>query len=89
MIASDDPGLAELTAGVHGIVLPAGDVDALTEELRTMLSDDERVDEIGARAATAAVQRHDTEVIAREVRKVYDEVRAHRGVRSGTWPEST
>jgi glycosyltransferase involved in cell wall biosynthesis len=72
VVASDDPGIAALIAGLGcGVTAPAGDVGALTAALSVVLSDDDVAVRYGAAGAQAASSRHSVTAVTAAVREVY------------------
>ncbi len=74
ILASDADGMPEaLDFGQAGLLYPAGNVDRLTEALRTMLDDDGERECWRERAGTG-LERWDYRAMADEVRAVYREI---------------
>src|SRR5205807_1008908 len=72
VVASDDPGIAALVAGLGcGVTVSAGSVSALAAGLSAILSDDDAAVRYGAAGAAAAAQRHSVAGVASAVRSVY------------------
>jgi glycosyltransferase involved in cell wall biosynthesis len=71
LLVSDDPGCAAVArGGAAGLVVPAGDVPALTTALRQLLTDDTLVTRLAAGASAAAVE-HTSAVGLARVRAAY------------------
>lgn len=71
VIGSDDPAVAEAVGALGaGPIVPAGDVSALSRELRRLLSDDAAVSAYAA-AASRGARRHSVAAVAAATRAVY------------------
>jgi glycosyltransferase involved in cell wall biosynthesis len=77
VVVSDVPGAAEVAeeAG-SGILVPAGDVAALSRALAGLLADGPRADRLGALGREHALRRHTPEAVAARMRTVYGEALA-------------
>lgn len=74
LVVSDDPGSVALTRdGAAGLVVPAGDVDALAAALQSLLDDDALVERLAAGAAAAGAE-HLPETGVARVRAAYARV---------------
>jgi glycosyltransferase involved in cell wall biosynthesis len=83
VVVSRAGGAAELfTPGREALGVPPGDVDALADALRMLLTDDALRERLGAAARRAAVQRFDPSRLAAQLWDVYDHVLAVRDRRS-------
>jgi glycosyltransferase involved in cell wall biosynthesis len=77
VVCSDDPATAALVTRLGaGVVVPAGDVAALTAALADLLADDVRTDALGAAGATAVRSAHAADAVAARYVEVYREAGA-------------
>ena len=76
VIATDLGGIPEMVEdGVNGFLFPNGDVKALTERIRRLLSDHALRAEMGKRAREKAERLYNRETHYEKVMKVYEKVR--------------
>jgi glycosyltransferase involved in cell wall biosynthesis len=79
IVASATAGIPEAIANGHeGLLVPPGDLDALTAGIRTMLTDPCRRRELGAAAFTRAHRDFTVEVMADRYEAMYDQHLARR-----------
>jgi glycosyltransferase involved in cell wall biosynthesis len=77
VVASDAGGLPEVVEdGVTGLVVPRGDVPALTEALGALLSDPERCRRMGVAGRRRALELFDWDRTAEQFEQVYREIGA-------------
>jgi glycosyltransferase involved in cell wall biosynthesis len=77
VIASDDPAVREIAEQLGGAVLvPAGDVAALSAAMRSLLLDGHRAAELGARGRGTVMQTHSVAAVTAATRAVYADVLA-------------
>lgn len=74
VVTSDDPAVAEVSSGVGGQIVPAGDVAALASALDRWLGDGLAAAEAGHLARQAASAAYDVDTIRSEVDTVYESV---------------
>lgn len=74
IVASDAGGIPDLIDDTCAVVVPAGDVDALTVALRRVLSDRDGRSRLGRSAWTRASTDFDVDVISRRFDALYREV---------------
>jgi len=75
VIATDVDGTKEVVQnGQNGILVPAGDIPALTESLVTLAADRDRQQEYSRKALETVRTRFDATVMTREIENVYFEV---------------
>jgi glycosyltransferase involved in cell wall biosynthesis len=77
VVASDAGGLPEVVEdGVTGLVVPRGDVPALTSAIGSLLEDPERRRRMGVAGRRRAVERFDWDRSAEQFEQVYHEIGA-------------
>jgi glycosyltransferase involved in cell wall biosynthesis len=75
VVASRVGGIPSMVSdGVHGLLVDAGDADALAAALARLLRDGEEAARLGAAARSAALARHDPRVITDRTLEIYDDV---------------
>jgi glycosyltransferase involved in cell wall biosynthesis len=75
VIATDVDGTKEVVQnGQNGLLVPAGDIPALTEALVSLSADRDRQQEYGRKALETVRTRFDATVMTREIEDVYYEV---------------
>jgi len=74
VVASDIDGYREVIDAETGVLVPAGDPDALAEALVGLLEDEERRQTLGAAARERAIERYSWDRIARRLVEIYEEV---------------
>ncbi len=78
-VASNIPAIAEMvTDGQTGLLVPPGDVDALTARLAALCRDPLWRARIGAAARAHVAARYDVGVVAHQLQRVYDATLARR-----------
>jgi glycosyltransferase involved in cell wall biosynthesis len=79
VIAMDVDGVREAVKnGVNGLLVPAGDLNALTDALRTLIADPSMRERMGARGRLAYEERFSVAGMLRKTRSVYeDTLRGH------------
>ncbi len=77
VVTSDDPAVAEVASMVGGMVVPAGDPEALARALDNWLSDGAAAAEAGDRARIAAVANYGVETARAHVNEIYQEIIDH------------
>jgi glycosyltransferase involved in cell wall biosynthesis len=75
VLVSEYGGLPELVEGGAGMSFPPGDATSMAENMRALLSDDERCLEMGLRARALAEERCSAGGHLRRLEKLYREVR--------------
>ena len=74
VVATATEGAREIVEeGVTGLLVPAGDVESLASSITSLLEDDERRRDFGARALAAARQRFDVARMVEATERVYAE----------------
>jgi glycosyltransferase involved in cell wall biosynthesis len=68
--------------GVHGLLVPPGDADALTAALRRVLADRDAARRMGERARERRSREFDIDVAVRRFESLYERLRAGHGVPS-------
>jgi len=81
-VASDIPGYHDVMASETGVLVPPGDVPALTDAVVAMLEDEPRRCELGAAARRVAEERYSWDAIARRLVDVYELVADARAPRA-------
>lgn len=77
VVCSDDPAASGLVTRLGaGLVVPAGDVPALTVALTRVMQDDSLVDRLGAAGAGGARRGHAADVVAQRYLDVYQQALA-------------
>jgi glycosyltransferase involved in cell wall biosynthesis len=77
VVASRIGGIPEMVDdGVNGLLVPAGDVEALAAALRRMLGDRREREEMGRRGREKAERRYGREKHYGEIERIYREVTA-------------
>jgi phosphatidyl-myo-inositol alpha-mannosyltransferase len=71
VVASDIPGYRDVMTPETGLLVPAGDVEALTEAVVRLLEDEPRRRSLGAAARQVAEERYSWDTIARRLLDVY------------------
>jgi glycosyltransferase involved in cell wall biosynthesis len=75
VVASDAGGLPEVVEnGVTGLVVPRGDVDALSEAIALLLNDPERRRRMGRAGRERALRLFDWDRTAQQFEEIYREV---------------
>jgi glycosyltransferase involved in cell wall biosynthesis len=75
VLVSENGGLPELVEGGAGMSFPPGDATSMAENMRALLSDDERCLEMGLRARALAEERCSAGGHLRRLEELYREVR--------------
>jgi glycosyltransferase involved in cell wall biosynthesis len=88
-------GVADVVTPATGVVVPAGDGDALGDAIAALAADASRREQMGARARAHVRERYSVERLVRDIDELYAELlsaRARRGTRgsgpSGSRPSS-
>lgn len=74
VVVSDRPGVVEGVDATVGVVVPAGDVAALSAAIDELLRDADRLARLGEAAAARAAERWTPEVACGSLRRIYEEV---------------
>ena len=74
VIAGDSGGLPEMVGEGCGVLVSAGDVDAIEKALKDVIEDPELRDRYGAAAYARARERYDVDVVSRQLDALYREV---------------
>ena len=83
-VASQTGGLPEIVADEDsGILVPSGDVDALTGALDRLVSDPALRARMGRRGRAIVEERFDIRVRVRQIIRVYDDILARHAARHG------
>jgi len=78
-VVTTDVGETTATVGDNGIVVPAGDAEALRAALADVVADPARADDLGRRAREAMLAERSWSRIARDAERIYaDAVASHR-----------
>ena len=76
VVASDIPGFADVATAETAVLVPPGDVAALTDAIASTLADEPRRVAMGDAARTLAVERYSWADVARRLETIYERVAA-------------
>jgi glycosyltransferase involved in cell wall biosynthesis len=81
MVLSDIRGCREIAAdGEEGLLVPAGDADALAAAVERLVADPDLRERLGSAARRKALREFDQRAVARASRRTYESVARGRGL---------
>jgi phosphatidylinositol alpha-mannosyltransferase len=73
-VASDIAGYRDVMTDETGVLVPAGDPDALTDAIAALLEDEPSRERLGAAARRVAQERYSWDDIGRRLASIYEEL---------------
>jgi phosphatidylinositol alpha-mannosyltransferase len=74
VVASDIPGFADVSVPEAAVLVPPGNVEALSDAVISLLRDEERRVAMGRAARALAVERYSWDDVARRLEEIYERV---------------